>query len=154
VTTGPTLAGFNTFIRGVMAIDPLYLPDNAPIIGYAYNAAAALVNPMLAQAGCPPGSQWSIYAMAVYNLGGSNLIHYAQDQDGRVYFAEQRKSFRIDKFSPGVVASTSDEGTSVSLLNPEFMKTMTLQNLQAIKDPWGRAYLGFAQSFGPMWGFS
>ena len=52
------------------------------------------------------------------------------------------------------MASASDEGTSTALLNPEFMKTLTLQNLQALKDPYGRTYLQFAQSFGPVWGLT
>lgn len=154
MSTGPTQAGFLTFVRGVMRIDPLILPDNEPVIGYAYTVAKTIVPLELGNVASDPGSQWSIYALAVYNLGGSNLIHYAQDQSGRTYFAEQRKMFGIASFVPGVVASTSDQSTATSLLNPEFMKTLTLQNLQAIKDPWGRQYLSWAQAFGPLWGIS
>ena len=154
-TSGPTLAGFNIFVYNVMLIDPLVLPTTSAVIGYAYNVALGVVNQALMGAGCPPGSQWSIYAMAVYNLGGSNLINYAQDQPGYTYFNDQRTNFGITKFQPGVVAGTSDAGTAVSLLNPEFMRNLTLANLQQLKDPWGRAYLQFAQDYGPsIWGIS
>lgn len=152
-STGPALAGFGTFIANVMQIDPLYLPANAPIIGYAYNVALAIVNPQLAVLGCPSG-QWSIYALAVFNLAGSNLIHFAQDQSGRTFFADMRVSLGIAKFAPGVVSSTSDQSTATALLNPEFMKTLTLQNLQSLKDPFGRQYLIFAQAAGPLWGLT
>ncbi len=154
MSAGPTLAGFNTFVYGVMRIDPLILPTTEPIIGYAYDVALAIVNPFLARAGIQSGSQWSIYALAIYNLGGSNIVNYAQDQQGRTFFADQRKALGIGSFTPGVVSGTSDQGTATSLLNPDFMKTLTLQNLQALKDPWGRQYLIFAQAFGPLWGLT
>lgn len=143
-----------------MQINPLYLPTSAPIIGYAYNVALGITNPFLARAGCAPGGQWSIYALAVYNLGGSNIVNFAQDQPGRTYFADLRKTLDITggkgfgSFAPGVVSSTADQGTATTLLNPEFMKTLTLANLQAIKDPWGRQYLQFSQAFGPLWGIT
>lgn len=168
--TGPTLAGFNVFVRQVMQIDPLYLPTDSPLITYAYQSALMVVNPALAGAGRWPSpwfpgmpmvdpsvlaiDQWSVYAMAVYNLGGSNVVNYAQDQPGRVFFKEMRANLGLSKFTPGVVAGTSDQGTAVSYLNPEFMKEMTLANLQQIKDPWGRAYLMIAQDYGGIWGIS
>lgn len=154
MSTGPTLAGFNTFVYSVMAISPLYLPTDSPIIGYAFNVAMSIVSPTLAAAPSPPTSQWSIYALAAYNLGGSNIINFAQDQPGRTYFTELRKAYGIALFQAGVVSSTGDQGTAASLLNPEFMKTLTLQNLVALKDPYGRQYLQFAQAFGPIWGLT
>ena len=60
-----------------------------------------------------------------------------------------RTKLGIAKFSPGVVSSQADAGTSTALLNPEFMKTLTMQNLQNLRDPWGRQYIAFAQSYGP-----
>ena len=157
----PTVAGFQTFITNVMQIPVLALPLNSPIITYAFNTALMVVNQSLQAAGCPSGSQWSIYTLAVYNLSGSNLVNWAPDQPGYTYFADLRKSYGItnsagiSNFAPGVVASTSDNGTSTSLLNPEFLKGLTLANLQQIKDPWGRQYLMFAQDYGPgPWGIS
>jgi hypothetical protein len=153
--SGPTLAGFSVFVYSIMQIDPLVLPTDSAIIGYAYQTALMIVDQSLQAAGCPPGSQWSIYAIAVYNLGGSNIVNYAQDVAGRTYFADMRKDLGISKFQPGVVAGSSDQGTATSLLNPDFMRGLTLANLQQIKDRWGRAYLQLAQDYGPgPWGIS
>jgi hypothetical protein len=137
-----------------MLIDPLILPTDSLVIGYAYDNARGIVNGALRAAGCMPGSQWSIYAQAVYNLGGSNLINFAQDQASRTWFAQQRKDFGIAAFAPGVVAGTSDEGTATSLLNPEFMRAMTLRDLRTLKDPWGRAYMEIVMDYGELWGLS
>jgi hypothetical protein len=154
----PTLAGFQDFVYNVMKIDPTYLPASEPVIGYAFQVAMAVVNPELKHATIPSltgGPNTSVFAFAVYNLGGSQIIQFAQDQPGYAYFDETRVKLGIDKFSPGVVASTSDASTATSLLNPEFMRNLTMQNLQNMRDPWGRQYLAFAQAYGPTaWGLS
>jgi hypothetical protein len=53
-----------------------------------------------------------------------------------------------------VVAGTSDAGSSTSLLNPEFMKTLTMRDLRTLKDPWGRAYMEAAMDYGEIWGLT
>jgi hypothetical protein len=151
ITTGPTLAGFNVFIYQVMLIDPLNLPTDSAIIGYAYQNALNIVNPALAAIGCLPGAAWSLYASAVYNLGGSNIVNFAQDQQGRLFFAGMRKELGIGKFTPGVVAGSSDAGSADALLNPEFMKTMTMRDLRTLRDPWGRAYMEIVMDYGDIW---
>jgi hypothetical protein len=40
------------------------------------------------------------------------------------------------------------------MATPDFVKTLTLANLQQLKTPWGRQYLAYAQSAGPLWGLS
>jgi len=148
----PTFAGFNDFVYSVMMIPELALPSGSPVINIAFQSANLAVNQMLVFGN---NTDFSPITLATYNLGGSNLINYAQDQPGRTYFKDLRESLGINKFAPGVVSSTGDSGTSTSLLNPEFMKTLTLANLQQIKDPWGRAYLMIAQDYGPtIWGLS
>jgi hypothetical protein len=143
-----SVEGFLVFVRGVMGIDPILLPDSSPIVAYALAVAQGAVNPALLAAG-------PMYSYAVYNLAGSSLITYAVDQPGRTYFSDLRASLGIHKFQSGVVSGTGDGGTSVSLLNPEFMRNLTLANLQQLKDPWGRAYLAIAQDYGPtIWGLS
>lgn len=64
-------------------------------------------------------------------------------------FAQLRKQFKMNAFMPGVVASASDVSTSVGLDNPDFLKGLTLFDLQLLKTPWGRAYLSIAQKVGP-----
>lgn len=171
----PTLAGFTSFIRNVMGINSTVLPDNAIYIPWAYQVSLRWVNTNLqaVRAWGPIGATPpdgidptypSLYALAVYNLAGDNLVNYAQDVVPNVpvdggdlpYFANLRAGLKIDSFVGGVVSGTSDEGTSVSLAVPkEIAEGLTFANLQQMKTPWGRAYLGIAQSFGPsIWGVS
>ena len=142
----PTLAGFQLFITTVMDINATVLPPTTPVIQVAYDVALEVVNVALAATG--------IYDLAVYNLAGDNLLNYAPDQPGQTYFKEVRKSLNLAGFVPGVVSSSSDEGSSTSLLNPEFMKGLTMSDLQNLKTPYGRTYLGFAQRYGTLWGMS
>lgn len=144
----PSLAGFLEFIRGTMGIDPLYLPDSSPVIAMSYDIAVAMTNLYL---GCVSPL---LGTLATYNLGGDTLINFAPDQPGRSYFFDLRITLGINVFVPGVIASSSDSGTSASSLNPEFMKTFTLANLQNLKTPYGRQYLALAQSYGSLWGLS
>jgi hypothetical protein len=148
----PTLAGFIDFIRGVMGIDPLLLPDNSPAIEWAYANSLMIVNPTLGLVGVKSPIETTLYIEAVYNLGGDNIINYAPDQPGRTYFAELRRSMNITSFAAGVVQSASDSGTSDSLAVPEALKNLTISQLQNMKTPWGRRYLAIAQTYGTMWG--
>lgn len=150
----PTLAGFLSFIRNVMAIDPLYLPDNSPSISWAFSIATMFVNPDLAVVGSALNAapETNAYVQATYFLAGSNLLNFAPDQSGRTYFADIRSTLKINNFAAGVVQTASDNGTSDTLAVPESLKNLTLQNLQNLKDPYGRQYLMYAQAAGTLWG--
>lgn len=171
----PTLAGYTSFIRNVMAIDSTVLPDNSVYIPWSYQVSLRWVNTNLQVVfafgpfgATPPDgidpNYPSLYALAVYNLAGDNLVNYAQDVTPLVpvagsdlpYFVNLRAGLKIDSFTAGAVSGTSDEGTSVSIAVPkEIAEGLTFANLQQMKTPWGRAYLGIAQSFGPsIWGVS
>lgn len=158
---GPSLAGFLIFIRTVMGIPSSALPDGSSAITYAYNVAFMTVNPLIGL-GVPVPltvSSWSIYALAVYNLGGDRLINFAPDQPNSAYFATLRGpiadgGFGISTFQAGVVQAAGDEGTSDTLLVPEIFKALTLSDLQNLKTPWGREYLAIADNFGTLWGIS
>lgn len=158
----PTLAGFLTFIRGNMGINTTVLPDDAPVIPMAFQIAMDLVNCDLNIASP------DIYTLAVYNLGGDNIINFAPDVQPPVpyaavsdnpgdlpFFQYLRSKWKLLDFNSGVVQSTGDEGTNVSLVVQEAAKNFTIANLQQLKTPWGRQYLSFAQSYGPtIWGLS
>lgn len=158
----PTLSGYTSFIRNVMRIGTDVLPDNSPYIEASYQAALDWVAPVLALIPSGSATQPSLYARAVYNLAGDRMVNYAQDAPDAPpvsgsdlpYFANIRATMKLDAFVGGVVSSTSDEGTSVSLAVPdEIAKGMTFDNLQRMKTPWGREYLGIIQSLGPsVWG--
>ena len=173
MASGPTLAGFITFIRQVMGIDTTILPDADTVIPMALAVAMAIVNPALKAVSLPTidsggaaiSSGPSIYTLAVYNLGGDNIINYAHDQPGAAdvvgsdppmpFFAWTRKQWNINGFVSGVIQSAGDEGTSESMVVQEAAKNFTLANLQQLKTPYGRQYLAFAQSYGPStWGIT
>lgn len=171
----PTLAGFQTFIVNVMGISTSILPADSPVIAMAFAVALAIVNRALCKV-CLPSQDaagvqlnsggYTIYALAVYNLAGSNLLAYAQDASnaptvpgsgdpGLPFFAYARKQYNINGFVSGVVESTNDQGTGSSFVVQEAAKNFTLANLQQLKDPYGRQYLALAQSYGPStWGIS
>lgn len=160
----PTLADFVLFVRNVMRINAKYLPDGSPYFAYAFAVALAIVNPALR---CIPIPQFdaanvalntggfSIYSDCVYNLAAHNLLEYAPDQPGFTYFAKLRKKLNMAGFVSGVVQSSGDEGTNVTMVVQDAAKAFTLLNLQQAKTPYGRTYLGLAQSWGPtIWGLT
>lgn len=148
MTTAPTVGGFLTFIRNVMGVPTQALPDDAPVITYAFDFALEIVNRTI-QCASP-----LMYNAAVYNLSGDNLINYAPDQDGSTYFADLRTKWNLLKFIPGVVQTSSDDGTSVGYVIQEAAKNFTMADLQTLKTPWGRTYMGIAQRYGVIWGLT
>lgn len=153
-----SLAGFIAWVRSAMQINTTILPDDSIWLTYAYEVAIALVNLELATVPSP------IYMLAVYNLGGSNLINYAQDLPNAAdvpgtdpplpFFAAFRKSINANGFVSGVISSASDEGTSESMVVQKAAENFTLADLQLLKDPWGRTYLALAQKYGVIWGLN
>lgn len=96
-----------------------------------------------------------IYTLAVYNLAADRLINFALDIPDQTFFTDLRCKLRIEDRTPGVTSSTSDQGTAASFLNPLFMETLTMQDLQTLKTPYGRQYMAFAQMYGRnIWGLT
>lgn len=143
----PTLDGFMQWMRG-QGFSGEVLPGDSIFWSLVYDISLRTVIPELAVAGP------QIYTLAVYNLGADMMVNWAPDQPGQTYFQDLRKSYGTFAFAPGVVTTAGDQGTSGSLLNPEFMKELSLANLQNMKTPYGRQYLAWAQSFGPLWGLT
>jgi len=138
-TTAP-----NTFSPGdrvlPSGISPLAY-DQPPAPGRGYYQVSAVADPTHFSYGVSP------------NPGTANLLPGAQV--AMTYFTQARLSFKLASFFPGVVGSAGDQGTSVGMDNPEFMKGLTLMDLQLLKTPWGRAYLAIAQKSGPtVWGLN
>ena len=164
----PTQDGFDAWVYAVMGVPLSALPPDSPSLIYAYDVAIAIVNQQLCSV---PGP---IYMLAVYNLGGDNLVNWCPDQVGSYYpsppapppstvqapttntgyFAYLRQSWNITGFTPGIVSASYDQGTGQSLVPLEQYKNYTLANLQNTKTPWGRQYLAFAAAVGTNWGIS
>lgn len=76
-------------------------------------------------------------------------------QASEQFFVNARAAYKMSSFVPGVISSASDVGTSAGYDNPDFLKGLTLYDLQLMKSPFGRAYLALAQKYGPnIWGIS
>lgn len=114
-----------------------------PIVYTSLTVAQAIVNDTLSSAGT------GTYVLAVYNLAADRLLNYAPDQPGQTFFEDLRNTFRLTSISVGAVAGASDQGTSASIVNPEWMRSMTMRDIQTLKTPFGREYMGFAQAYGP-----
>lgn len=162
----PNPSSFLLFVRNNMGISSTVLPDSSIWLTLAYNIAVALVNQSLQAVPFTDqyGNASSMYAFAVYNLGGDNLINYAQDVPNApvvqgsipaaAYFQNLRQQFNINGFVSGVIQGASDESTSSNLVVQDAAKNFTLQNLQNLKTPYGRTYLQIAQSYGALMGIT
>lgn len=152
VIGGDVPGGVGTYLLSQPAISTQSTPEaisatNQWIVA-TFGVALRTVNRALSVAG-------ELYNFAVYNLATDRLINWAPDVETQTYFAELRRDFKISRPALGVATSASDQGTSGAALNPEFMRNLTLADLQMLKTPWGREYLSFAQQFGPdVWGLS
>ena len=155
----PSLANFIPFFYQTTGIPDTVIPESSVWFGYAYDTAINTVNP---QIGAVPGP---FYSQAVYYFGCDWMINWAPDPVPPVlfptgnrkqlgYMAFLRAKWNLTGFTPGVVQSTADESTSESLVVPEQLKMLTIDQLGNLKTPYGRAYLGIAQKAGVLWGLS
>jgi hypothetical protein len=145
----PNVTDYTTFLRSGVGIPVADLPDDSMWIPTTLAIAIAQVNLALTCTVAP------IYSLACYNLGADRLLNFALDLPQRSYFTDLRKTLGLLSFAAGLVASSSDSATSQSLQVIEAAKKMTLTDLQLAKTPYGRAYMGIAQSYGPtIWGLT
>ena len=91
----------------------------------------------------------STYLLAVYNLGMHQLLKIATDIPGQTFFSGAREQYKLLSFTGGVISSASDQNTSSTIAVPDLLKDLNLSNLDLLKTPWGREYLGYAMNFGP-----
>jgi hypothetical protein len=143
----PNLPDYTLFVQDAMGISVLYLPSNSPFLQWTLDRALALV----IQIPCAAGAD---YTLAVYNCAGHLLLETAQDQEGRDYFKTTRTDLGLNQFTAGVVASTSDQSTSMSLATPDALHQLTISDLGFMRTLYGRAYLSYNQDFGGLWGLS
>jgi len=132
--------------HGFATGDTLLISGNAPL---AYNSQPGPAQSVLGTQIVVTGADTFTYPIAsnpgTFTQGGTAA---------EIYFLSLRQRFNLTGFTGGVIASSADESTSQSLLNPEFMKGLTLGNLQNLKTPYGRQYMAFAQDYGQLWGLT
>lgn len=146
--TIPTIAGFEAWCRAVMGITTTAMPVNDPGFTYAFTFANSLVPAYMS---CIDPT---IYTATVYNLGGSNVLQYQQDQTGQTFFTTARASYGINSFVAGVISSSGDEATSDTFAVGHGLQNLDLISLQAIKNPYGRQAMAYLQAMGTVWGSS
>lgn len=128
-------------ISGAVAAGDVYVVVQ-PVVAASLVAALATVNLAIATLDA------YTYNDAVYNLAAHGVIASAPDQQDQTYFGDLRDDFKMVDPPYGAVASTSSAGHSVALMNPEWMRAMTMADLSTIKTPYGRAYMSIAQTYG------
>jgi hypothetical protein len=144
-----SLAGFVVFLQTVVGFSTTVLPADDLQIEYAYCVAKATINYFLR---CLPSI---IYRTALYNLATDTLINVAMDQPGSCFFEDLRRKMGMTQFVGGVIKNACGQGTQESLDVPIGFNNLTIADLQNLKTPYGRVYLGIAQSYGPsLWGIS
>ena len=149
----PNVTDLYTFLTTVAGIPAAVLPSNSPYIPWALSYAEEKTLMVLYAIG------QDYYCFAVYCLATSFLINWCPDNatlnpPNSTYFATLRKTWNLTGFVGGTIQSSADESTSESLLAPEFLKGLTLDQLQSLKDPYARQWLGMQQSLGSLWGLS
>jgi hypothetical protein len=144
----PNVTDMTTFLRTIAGIPTSALPDGSAYIPWALSYAEEKTLLVLYLVG------QDYYCFAVYCLATSFLINWCPDVVGGTFFQDLRKQWNITGFVGGTVQSSADQGTSESLLAPDFLSGLTLGQLQALKDPFGRQWLSAQQDNGPIWGIS
>lgn len=140
--TTPNLADFITYCEG-QGVTTSDLPANSPFFQYAFNSA---IDKTL----IPPDDMPAIeYVLAVYNLGLHWLIKITPDQSPSTFFSAARTTYKLLSFTGGIVVAASDEATSSTLAEPEFLKGLTISALDLLKTPWGQQALDYQQQYGP-----
>jgi hypothetical protein len=148
----PTIEGFTAWIQAVMGVPTADVPDPTTL-QVAFDQALNLA--YLGLQGVPSQvTTMSIYAQAVYNLGGHYLVEFAMDNPNSTFWQDLRNKFGIMNFTPGLTNQAHDQGTGEGLYILPIFAGMTMLGLQLLKTPWGRAYLAFAGSWGPIWGLT
>jgi hypothetical protein len=64
------------------------------------------------------------------------------------FWSSLRLRYKYDSFITGFVQSTSDQGTSTSLLVPRIFDKLNISSLRKTGTPWGLQYLEYAESYG------
>jgi hypothetical protein len=154
-----SLADFQSFAQNVMGVSPTVLPLTSPAYLVAYDLAAFTVNNNLncIQPTTPLVGVRGLYEIAFNNLAGHYLILFAQDSPTNpnpTYWADLRNSLGLNSFTAGVIIQASDQGTAASIQIADWVKNLSIDELECLKTPYGRMYLSIAQKAGTVWGIS
>lgn len=148
----PTIEGFTAWVQAVMGVPTGDMPDPTTL-QVAFDQAINLAYLGL-QSVPTQSTSLTIYAQAVYNLGGAMLLEIAMDNPNSTFWTDLRNKLGISSFVPGLVNQAHDQGTGEGMYILPVFAGLTMLGLQLIKSPWGRNYLMFAGQWGPIWGLT
>ncbi len=148
----PTFEGFKVWVATVMGVTSDNMPSDA-LLQTVYDFSLNWVLDLLRLVPSQPTSA-SLYASAVYNLGGHFLVLYAMDTPPSTFWQDLRNRYQIGSMKVGLIQSASDQGSSTSYMIPEQLQNMTLADLMMMQTPWGQAYLMIASGWGNVWGIT
>ncbi len=137
----PNLADFTTYCtnQGIVAA---YTTSTSEYFQWAFDWA---MNDAMT---CPQMPALT-YVQAVYYAGADRFIRIAQDGGQGTFYQDQRASFGILQFKPGVVMASGDGPTSETLVVPDWYRGIPMGVQEQMKTPWGREYIAYAQMYGP-----
>ena len=90
------------------------------------------------------------YELAVYNAAMHWLLLFGQAE----IFECNRVSLNLWAMNPGFVQSTSDEGTSVSNLLPDYLASLSASDMELMKTQNGRTYMAIVSRYRDLINFS
>lgn len=151
-SSSPNFVDFQAWVANMMGVPQSAMPDVATL-QMAYDESLNLALDDLATIPYQPGSP-SIYALAVYNLGGAILLDIAQDAPGSTYWSDLRDKLGVNSTIFTITTGASDQGTSKTGVVPAFVNQMGPMDFWLYQTPWGRQYLILAGSWGTVWGIS
>jgi hypothetical protein len=148
----PNFTDFQAWVANMMGVPSTEMPDTATL-QMAYDESLNLALDDLANIPYQPGSP-SLYALAVYNLGGAILVDIVQDVPPSTYWSDLRTKFNVTMFPLSIVTSAADQGTSKGAVVPRFVQEMMPMDFWLMQTPWGRMYMQIAGGWGSVWGIS
>ncbi|MGC9271246.1 hypothetical protein [Acidiphilium sp.] len=140
-SAGPNITDFTTYCQN-QGIVYSGTPADSEYFQWAFDWS-------MAEALTCPQMPAVIYTKAVYDFGADRFVRLAQDVPGQTFYQSQRATFGVMTFKPGVVMASGDEGTSQTLVVPEWYRALPMSAQQLLATPWGRDYLAYAQMYGP-----
>lgn len=152
VSESPNFVDFQTWVQYMMGVPEDSMPD-VITLEMAFDESLNLALDDLAYISYQQGTP-SLYALAVYNLGGAILCDIAQDTPPSTFWTDLRNKFNIASFAFTIVTGSSDQGTSKTGIVPNFVQELGPLDFWLMQTPWGRQYLMIAGAWGAVWGIS
>ena len=98
-----------------------------------------------------PGSGYTSAPTVTFSapVSGTTATGITTLTTAQTFFTNYRKEYSLLSYQSGVVLASGDQNTSQTLVVPELYRTLPLYTQDLLKTMYGRAYLAYAQTYGP-----